>query len=97
MEIARFSRLFKIATMAFAVIVIFSACANQATLKVKQAERAVEKEQKKKAKEFSDIKKSHYQMQTEETKKRMKATVKNQKKYQRQRNKESLWDKLFGK
>jgi hypothetical protein len=36
-------------------------------------------------------------MQTEETKKRMKATKKKQKKYQRQRNKSSLWDQLFGK
>lgn len=97
MRITRFIRHFKIATMAFATIAIFSACANQASLKVKQAERAVEKEQKKKAKEFSDIKKSHYLMQTEETQKRMKATKKKQKMYQRQRNRTSFWDKLFGK
>lgn len=80
----------------FANVLILPGCANHAAQKVRQSERQMKKEKKKKEKEFQNLKKQHYEMQTDETKKRMKSSQKRSKKYHNQRVNKSFWEKLFG-
>jgi cell division protein FtsL len=95
-KISRFTGHILFAAMVFACVLILPGCANHAAQKVRQSERQMEKEKKKKEKEFQNLKKQHYEMQTDETKKRMKASQKRSKKYHNQRVNKSFWEKLFG-
>ena len=95
MNVTRSFPHFIIVIMIFAGTSILPGCANHAAQKVRQTERLVEKEQKKKDKAFQNLKQQHYQMQTDETKKRMKASQKRSNKYHNQRVYKSFWDKHF--
>ncbi len=96
MKISKFTGRILIAAMIFAGISILPGCANHASQKVKQTERQVKKEKKKKDKDFHNLKKQHYQTQSNDTKKRMKSSQKRSKKYHNQRVNKSFWEKLFG-
>ncbi|MFP4471072.1 MAG: hypothetical protein ACLFPE_10335 [Bacteroidales bacterium] len=76
-------------------MVLVSGCANYGTYKQRKAERAQEKVLRKQQKELEIARKRHFRMQHPDVQKRMKESELRYKRYQRQRNRRSLWDRIF--
>jgi len=78
----------------FGALFVFAGCANFKAQKNRQSERSAKKELKRKEKAYAVLKKKHFEMQTEDTKRRIKMSERRLKQYHRHHEKNSFWKRL---
>ena len=76
-------------------VIVSTGCANYGAYQQRKAERAQQKILREREKEMEKSRHRHYEMQHPDVQKRMKESEKRFRRYQRQRNRRPLWDRIF--